>query len=769
MNVSMIYPQIISSFYSLMIMVSFFSKKKFKTMENSLFGTMIVGNFIGLLLDIVAYVLAYYTGVGYLTTLICKFIQLYLILWIMTMTIYIYVISNGISYDDEAKKNIKWKKYKDFKRMMICFELLLCFICSLLPMQVVIKGHMAYSSGLSNNMIYGLSGILMIVWIIILFSNMKVIKDKKFYPIYAYIILGALTAFIQYLYPEIIIITPVETFITILMYFTIENPDIKMLSEVTAAKDAADKANRAKSDFLSSMSHEIRTPLNAIVGFSECIKNADSLEEAKENAADIVTASESLLEIVNGILDISKIESGKLELVQSDYDIYKILDEVVKLIKARLGDKPLNFEVNIAEDIPHVLYGDHFNIKKILINFLTNAVKYTDEGYVKFDVKCVIVNNNVCRLIMSVKDSGRGIKKENIDKLFTKFQRLDEDKNTTIEGTGLGLAITKQLVEMMHGKIVVNSIYGEGSEFTVAIDQRISNHKLETQEDISDDVIDLTGRKILVVDDNKLNLKVAVKLLQPYKCVVETCESGFGCIDKITSGNKYDIILLDDMMPKMRGSETLTRLKADPKFNIPVVALTANAIQGMREQYMLLGFDDYLAKPIDKKELNRILNKYVLKNALVEGNDKPTKTVEEKPTISESPMEENINFQDYTGKKILIVDDNKLNVKVATKIMNPYHFEIDSAYSGLECLNKVKNTKYDIIFMDYMMPNMDGIETFRQLHEDPSFKTPVISLTADAVVGAKDKFINAGFNGYVSKPIDKKMLDDAINKALKDK
>ena len=768
MNLSMIYPQIISGFYSLLIMISFFSKKKIKTMENNLFGTMIIGNFIGLILDIVAYALAYHTGASYLTILTCKFIQLYLILWIMTMTIYIYVISNGVSYSDESNNVSKWKKYIIFKKIMIFLEILFCIICSLLPMQVVVKGHMAYSSGLSNNMIYGLSAVLMLVWIIILFLNMKMIKDKKFYPIYAYIILGALTAFIQYLYPEIIIITPVETFITILMYFTIENPDIKMLNEVMAAKDAADKANRAKSDFLSSMSHEIRTPLNAIVGFSECIKNADSLEEAKENAADIVTASESLLEIVNGILDISKIESGKLELVQSDYDIYKILDEVVKLIKARLGDKPLNFEVNIAEDIPHVLYGDHFNIKKILINFLTNAVKYTDEGYVKFDVKCVIVNNNVCRLIMSVKDSGRGIKKENIDKLFTKFQRLDEDKNTTIEGTGLGLAITKQLVEMMHGKIVVNSIYGEGSEFTVAIDQRISNHKLETQEDVSDDVIDLSGRKILVVDDNKLNLKVAVKLLQPYKCVVETCESGFGCIDKITSGNKYDIILLDDMMPKMRGSETLTRLKADPKFNIPVVALTANAIQGMREQYMLLGFDDYLAKPIEKKELNRILNKYVLKNALVEENDKSTKTVEEKPTISESPMEENINFQDYTGKKILIVDDNKLNVKVATKIMNPYHFEIDSAYSGLECLNKVKSTKYDIIFMDYMMPNMDGIETFKQLHEDPSFKTPVISLTADAVVGAKDKFINAGFNGYVSKPIDKKMLDDAINKALKD-
>lgn len=746
--------------FSVIIVLLYFIKGHIRSKETLIFGTLIVSNMIGLVIELLC---TYASHIYYinqpLSVFILKSYLFYLIFWISTITYYVYSVQ-------KKENDIKKKRINIFS----IYYLFVGIILAVLPIKAVISQDFSqrYTSGLAVTFTYVISAIAICMMIIMLLTNLKRLKEKKFIPIIFFLIFGGLVSLVQMINPSILLMTYLETLICVIMYFTIENPDIKMLSEVTAAKDAADKANRAKSDFLSSMSHEIRTPLNAIVGFSECIKNADSLEEAKENAADIVTASESLLEIVNGILDISKIESGKLELVQSDYDIYKILDEVVKLIKARLGDKPLNFEVNIAEDIPHVLYGDHFNIKKILINFLTNAVKYTDEGYVKFDVKCVIVNNNVCRLIMSVKDSGRGIKKENIDKLFTKFQRLDEDKNTTIEGTGLGLAITKQLVEMMHGKIVVNSIYGEGSEFTVAIDQRISNHKLETQEDVSDDVIDLSGRKILVVDDNKLNLKVAVKLLQPYKCVVETCESGFGCIDKITSGNKYDIILLDDMMPKMRGSETLTRLKADPKFNIPVVALTANAIQGMREQYMLLGFDDYLAKPIDKKELNRILNKYVLKNALVEENDKSTKTVEEKPTISESPMEENINFQDYTGKKILIVDDNKLNVKVATKIMNPYHFEIDSAYSGLECLNKVKNTKYDIIFMDYMMPNMDGIETFKQLHEDPSFKTPVISLTADAVVGAKDKFINAGFNGYVSKPIDKKMLDDAINKALKD-
>lgn len=715
-------------------------------------------NIVGLVLEILSYVFIcnipnFYNSFFYI--LFLKLVFSYYILWEVIFVFYIIVISFSVSYSDLSK-------YKQKLLLFLSIGILSLVTTLLLPINIVHMNGLYYPTGPA--MISMTTGVLFGVMVVLycVLKNIKRIIDLKYLPLLFYIVFGSIGIAWQMIDPTWLLVTPIETLVIVLMYFTIENPDIKMLNQVSAAKEAADKANQAKSDFLSSMSHEIRTPLNAIVGFSECIKNADSLEEAKENASDIVTASESLLEIVNGILDISKIESGKLELVQSDYDIYKILDEVVKLIKARLGDKPLNFEVNIAEDIPHVLYGDHFNIKKILINFLTNAVKYTDEGFIKFDVKCVKVNNDVCRLIMSVKDSGRGIKKEDIDKLFNKFQRLDEDKNTTIEGTGLGLAITKQLVEMMHGKIVVNSIYGEGSEFTVALDQRISNVVLETEETVVETELDLSGKKVLVVDDNKLNLKVAIKLLQPYKCLVETCESGFGCIDKITSGNKYDIILLDDMMPKMRGSETLTRLKSDPKFNIPVIALTANAIQGMREQYLLLGFDDYLAKPIEKTELFRVLKKFVLK----EDEPKIEPKNEEHATIEESKEEIEIDYHDYTGKKVLIVDDNKLNIKVASKIMMPYHFDIDSVYSGVECLDKVKTTKYDIIFMDYMMPNMDGIETFNRLHEIPGFSTPVISLTADAVVGAREKFMEAGFNGYVSKPIDKKKLDEAINKAL---
>ena len=744
---STIFLNISGLMYTMLIAICFFSKDRVNSYENKMYGNLIIVTIAELLCGLLSYISLITPFPLLANEVIGKLFLISMISWTTFFLCYIISISYNL---DESKK-------KKFVKRIIFFFVLFSVLILIFKLDFVkLENGGLFSTGLPVLLCYSLSGIYIFLMLISGWKNLNN-KSKKYIPLWAFIILGTIFMIIQIINPELFLVVPAEVFITSIMYHTIENPDLKMLNEVKAAKDAADKANQAKSDFLSSMSHEIRTPLNAIVGFSECIKNADNLEEAKENASDIVTASESLLEIVNGILDISKIESGKLELVQTDYDIYKILDEVVKLIKARLGDKPLNFEVNIAPDIPHVLYGDHFNIKKILINFLTNAVKYTDEGYIKFDVRCVKVNDEVCRLIMSVKDSGRGIKKENIDKLFTKFQRLDEDKNTTIEGTGLGLAITKQLVEMMHGKIVVNSTYGEGSEFTAAIDQRISNAKLDNEETVVEGELDLTNKNILVVDDNTLNLKVATKLLKPYKCNVEVCESGFACLDKIKEGKTYDIILLDDMMPKMKGSETLTRLKQIDGFDIPVIALTANAIQGMKEQYLLLGFDDYLAKPIEKKELYRVLNKYVLK-------------AENKAPNSLNLIQNNeveIDYVDYTGKNILIVDDNLLNIKVATKIMKPYNFTIDYVCSGAESLDKVKEKHYDIIFMDYMMPNMDGIETFKNLSKIEGFNTPVVALTADAVVGAKDKFIEAGFTDYVSKPIDKHLLNDVINKILK--
>lgn len=610
-----------SLFYSMLAMGTFFSKKKVSSIENKIFSAIIIVNCIGLLLDINSVSLAILGNTTIIFDLINKIYIVYLLTWLTLFTFYTIIVSfNKIHY-------------KKIKKVFITIYIISLLVIILLPLYSNVSDSSFYTYGPSANFMYGVSGVLVMLILGSLAYNIKNIKSKKFFPIITYIIVGGTATLIQAINPSVLVITSMETFITIFMYFTIENPDMKMIEELNAAKDTAEKANNAKTDFLSNMSHEIRTPLNAIVGFSQGLLEEDLPDTAKEEVEDIISASQSLLQIVNGILDISKIEANKLEIVNTEYSFKKVFDELVILTKGRIGDKPLEFRYNYDHSIPPVLYGDHVRIKQIILNLLTNAVKYTKQGYVDFNISSVC-NGDVCRLIISVEDSGIGIKKENVDKLFNKFERFDLEKNITIEGTGLGLAITKKLVGLMNGQIVVQSKYGEGSKFTAAIDQRIVpktldeiSNDLESNDDTS--VFVGCGNKILVVDDNTINLKVAARLLKSYHTDAELVTSGKECINKILEGNTYELILLDDMMPHMTGVETLNNLRKIIGFNIPTVALTANAISGMREKYLENGFNDYLSKPIDKVELEKVLKRFLKVSKTVASN-------EEEQTVKES-------------------------------------------------------------------------------------------------------------------------------------
>ncbi|MBQ9340874.1 MAG: response regulator [Lachnospiraceae bacterium] len=394
---------------------------------------------------------------------------------------------------------------------------------------------------------------------------------------------------------------------------------------------SAELENKQKSEFLAEMSHEIRTPINAVMGMNEMILRETSDKGIITYANTIKSAGKSLLTIVNDILDFTKIQSGKLELADKEYDTFESMLDTINLYGSQASAKNLDFEIQIAEDIPEVLSGDEYRLKQVVGNLLSNAIKYTEKGFVnlRVDFKYDEEDDTNGDILISVMDSGVGIRAEDIPKLFKDYARVDVEKNRKIEGTGLGLKISKQLVDLMHGELNVSSVYGEGSVFSLKIPQRVIDKTPIGcfEERLSEDApveetannkarVTAPDAEILIVDDNDMNLQVAASLLKRSEVKIDTAISGFECIDCVVKKH-YDIIFLDHMMPDMDGIETLKKLRSaysEYVKDTAIVVLTANAIKGAREKYLEEGFDDYVSKPIATEELERILTEYLPAN-----------------------------------------------------------------------------------------------------------------------------------------------------------
>ena len=387
---------------------------------------------------------------------------------------------------------------------------------------------------------------------------------------------------------------------------------------------AAESASKAKSQFLSNMSHEIRTPINAVLGMNEMILREATDKNILEYAENIRTAGNTLLGLVNDILDFSKIEAGKMEIIPVEYAFSSLLNDLVNMIQSRAAKKGLEFHINAAKDLPSELFGDEIRIKQIVTNILTNAVKYTEHGSVTLTVNGTKLAEDKIKIFFSVKDTGIGIKQEDISKLFSAFERIEEKRNRAVEGTGLGMNITQRLLNMMGSSLNVSSVYGEGSEFSFEIEQKILNdhplgdfeesfrHSVSQHKKYQEKFV-ASKAKILVVDDTVMNLTVVKGLLKQTKVQIETADSGYECLNLVTK-NHYDIIFLDHRMPGIDGIETLQRMKDLPNNlnqDTPVISLTANAISGARKQYIDAGFQDYLTTPIDSTKLEQMMIEYL--------------------------------------------------------------------------------------------------------------------------------------------------------------
>ena len=594
-----------SFFYSVLLTIMFFSKKRIQTLENKIYSYLIISNLIGVVLGVSCYTsILHRDAFPILNDFISKALLIYYLTWISFFTAYTFVISYS---KKESDKESKEKYFKNIFNILTVIYVVIAILVFILPLNYFSKGTIAYSFGPSANLLYILIPVYICICLIEMFKNFKEIKNKKYLPLFAFIIIGTVVMIIQKLNPGLLLMTSMETFVTFLMYFTIENPDIKMIEELTKTKSLVEKNNNDKSIFIFNTTQQIRHPLNMIEQRTEQLLEDELNDDEKEKVIDIRNAQQRIAYILRGVMDVSTIDAKNIKIVKNQYKVANLLTEVTLRSKQEATEKGLEFRTNFDEAIPEMLYGDSIRLKQIINALISNAIKYTKEGFVELNVNS-IVSFDVCRLVVSVKDSGIGVNAEDINKLFQ--SKTDEnDISDKVDESNVTLDVAKKMVNLIGGTITVRSEKNKGSEFTLIVDQKIASSNDKIDNIINEYKKTEDKIKILLVDDNEEERTLLTKKLGGISKLT-IAKNGEEGLKRIRNKEKYDVLLIKESMEKLDAYQTIKKAKILEFVPDKIIVLADN-----KEEEEKLTINGYNAIFFDTpeqqfiKKLNNIIKK----------------------------------------------------------------------------------------------------------------------------------------------------------------
>ena len=577
--------------FLIIITIVFFTKPKMNKLENKTFSWLLILNIIGLLLQVLSYVLVnkydnFQNTIYYIA--IIRMIFCYYVLWELFFVYYITIISFSLNEKDNRLKNTKKITIFFVIGIFIAVQTLI------LPINITKVNNLYYPTGpammfLAIGVLYGI-----IIIFYCLVKNFKHIINIKYLPLLFYIIFGSISIIWQMSNPGLLLITPIESLVLFLMYFTIENPDMKLLKEVHEAKEISDNANEEKTLFLYNMTQEIRATTKNIDNEADNIIDSDDIEFDRESARNIKGETSKFRMMTNDILDVSAIDSANIKIYNSSYNLKLLLRTIIGSYTEVCKNKNLEFRTNIEHNIPESLYGDNINLKKVINQLLTYCVKATNKGYVELDIN-TIIKGDIVRLIITIEDSSMGIKSSDLEKIKMDNKNISE---------------SYKLITLMNGAMVITSNYGTGNKIKIILDQKID--KSENKEEKKYQEI-YNNKKILIIDNSEPSIKIIEKLLKNSNIEIDYSLNGKDAYKKIATRNRYDLILLDEELNTITGEEMLENLKKIRNFNIPVILLSKDNKYEYNEEYLKMGFSDILIKPIKKEELLEKIDKNIIK------------------------------------------------------------------------------------------------------------------------------------------------------------